>query len=147
MKLTVGNQAPSFSAVDQSGKTHELEQYRGKWLLLYFYPKDDTPGCTTEACGFRDSMSELQNQVIILGVSADNVDSHQRFAQKYHLNFPLLADPNKEIISAYGANGSFFQKRVSFLINPDGLIAKIYDKVNVKTHATQISKDVRSLRP
>jgi Peroxiredoxin len=95
-----------FSLPDQSGKVHKLSSYRGSWVLLYFYPKDDTPGCTKEACGFRDSLNELkEHNVIVLGVSADSVASHQKFSQKYHLNFPLLSDEKKEVIKAYGAFG------------------------------------------
>jgi len=145
MNLTTNSPAPDFSAPDQEGKTHTLAEYAGKWVLLYFYPKDDTPGCTIEACNFRDAMTELQEDVVVLGVSADDTVSHQNFAQKYSLNFPLLADPEKNILTAYGANGIIFNKRVSFLINPQGIIAKIYDKVNVKKHAQEILKDVKNL--
>jgi peroxiredoxin Q/BCP len=145
MKLTVNSKAPTFSAPDQYNKLHSLEAYAGKWLLLYFYPKDDTPGCTAEACGFRDAMSDLLQHITVLGVSADSVASHAQFAQKYHLNFPILADPEKKIHNAYGTNGLIANKRVSFLITPDGIIAKIYDKVNVNTHANDILLAVKHL--
>lgn len=145
MKLAINSVAPAFSAPDQFGKTHTLAQHQGSWVLLYFYPKDDSPGCTAEACGFRDSLSELRKHVIVLGVSSDSIASHQQFAQKYHLQYPLLADPEKKVISDYGANGLIFNKRVSFLISPDGIIAKIYDKVNVNTHANEILQAVKHL--
>jgi thioredoxin-dependent peroxiredoxin len=145
MLLTVNSQAPSFQAVDQHGKVHTLEEYAGRWVLLYFYPKDNTPGCTIEACNFRDALSELQKTVVLLGVSADDTASHRAFADEHHLNFPLLADPEKSVISVYGANGIIYNKRVSFLINPQGIIAKIYAKVNVKKHAQEILKDVQNL--
>ncbi|HYD35349.1 MAG TPA: peroxiredoxin [Vitreimonas sp.] len=145
MKLTVNSLAPGFKAEDQFGKLHTLEDYHGQWLLLYFYPKDDSPGCTLEACNFRDAMSQLQHKIKLLGVSADSMESHQKFATAYQLNFPLLADPEKNIISAYGANGIIFNKRISFLIDPHGIIAKVYPQVNVKKHAEEILKDVQNL--
>ncbi len=146
MKLFIGSVAPDFLAHDQNMQEHSLSQYEGKYLLLYFYPKDDTPGCTVEACAFRDAFSELQKKVTILGVSADSIVSHQRFALKYSLPFPLLADPDKHMIQSYGANGVGFPKRTSFLINPEGRVVKIYEKINVKTHANEILKDVVNLK-
>lgn len=145
MKLTVGHKAPDFSAPDQDGVIHTLAEYQGSWLLLYFYPEDDTPGCTTEACNFRDAFHQLQRLVRIVGVSQDTVESHKNFAQKYGLPFTLLADPEKNLIAAYGATGLLFTKRVSFLINPEGVITKIYDKVNVEKHAQEIMDDVQNL--
>jgi peroxiredoxin Q/BCP len=92
--MEVGTLAPDFALPDQEGRTHRLSDYRGRWVVLYFYPKDDTPGCTKEACGFRDQMGSLKAlDAVVLGVSADDVESHKRFAEKYGLNFPLLADP------------------------------------------------------
>lgn len=146
--------AIDFSLTDQNGKVHKLSSYRGSWVLLYFYPKDDTPGCTKEACGFRDSLNELKkHNVVVLGVSADSVTSHQKFAQKYNLNFPLLADEKKEVIKAYGAWGKkkFMGKefegilRVSFLINPEGDIVKKYDKVKPEIHAGEVLEDIKKL--
>ena len=145
MNLTVNSQAPDFSAPDQFGQTHSLSQYQGKWILLYFYPKDDSPGCTIEACNFRDVMDELKQHVVLLGVSSDSLESHKQFSQKHQLNFPLLSDPEKTMISAYGANGIILNKRVSFLISPQGIIAKIYPQINVKKHAQEIVKDVKRL--
>ena len=146
--------AIDFSLTDQNGKVHKLSSYRGSWVLLYFYPKDDTPGCTKEACGFRDSLNELKkHNVVVLGVSADSVSSHQKFAQKYNLNFPLLSDEKKEVIKAYGAFGKkkFMGKefegilRVSFLINPEGDIVKKYDKVKPEIHAGEVLEDIKKL--
>lgn len=144
--------AIDFSLPDQNGKVHSLSSYKGSWVFLYFYPKDDTPGCTKEACGFRDSLNDLKkHNVFVLGVSADSVSSHQKFAKKYNLNFPLLSDEKKEIIKAYGAFGKkkFMGKefegilRISFLINPKGEIVKKYDKVKPEVHAKEVLEDVK----
>jgi len=142
-----------FSLTDQNEKVHQLSSYKGKWVLLYFYPKDDTPGCTKEACGFRDSLNDLEkHNVSVLGVSADSVSSHQKFAKKYHLNFPLLSDERKEVIKAYGAWGKkkFMGRefegilRISFLINPKGEIVKKYDKVKPEAHAKEVLEDIKN---
>ncbi len=143
--LKVGDQVPEFAAVDQKGVSHRLSDYRGKWLLLYFYPKDDTPGCTTEACNFRDNLDRLNGRIEVVGVSADSQASHKRFADKYNLNFTILADPQKEIIRAFGTNG-VMAKRMSFLINPDGKIAKVYPKVDPKEHVDEILQDLEVLK-
>lgn len=138
-----------FSLPDQDGKLHSLSDYLGKWIVLYFYPKDDTPGCTKEACNFRDSFHELQKMgVVILGVSKDSVESHKKFADKYQLNFPILSDESLETIKAYEAWGKkkFMGReydgvhRMTYLINPTGQIEKVYEKVNPLTHANQIIK-------
>lgn len=146
MKPTEGNSAPDFSATDQDGKVQALADFKGKWLLLYFYPKDFTSGCTTEACSFRDNFSKLSKLVTIVGVSADTVDSHQKMVERYALPFTLLADPDRKIIKAYGADGLIFARRTSFLIDPTGKIVKIYDRVDPQTHATQILSDLKHLR-
>lgn len=147
--------APDFSLLDQDSHQHSLSMYKGKWLLIYFYPKDDTPGCTKEACNFRDSFHELQTLgVSILGISKDSVESHKRFATKYNLNFPLLSDPNHEIIEKYDSWGEKkFMGRVflgiirsSYLINPAGKIVKVYPKVNPTIHADELINDLRSLQ-
>ena len=147
-------QAPNFTLADQTNALHSLEDYVGKWVVLYFYPKDDTPGCTTEACSFRDEYEYLQEQgIVVLGVSKDSVKSHEKFAQKYNLNFPLLSDPNAETIKAYGAWGQkkFMGRefegilRQTFLINPEGKIAKEYPKVTPKEHVGEIIKDFQEL--
>lgn len=147
--------ALDFSLLDQDSHPHSLSMYKGKWLLLYFYPKDDTPGCTKEACNFRDSFHELQRLgVSILGISKDSVESHKKFSTKYNLNFPLLSDLNHEIIEKYDSWGEKkFMGRVflgiirsSYLINPDGKIVKVYPKVNPTIHADEIISDVKSLQ-
>lgn len=148
-------QAPDFALRDQDGNTHQLTDYAGKWVIIYFYPKDDTPGCTTEACSFRDEYDYIQeNGAVVLGVSKDSVASHKKFATKYNLHFPLLSDESLDIIKAYGAYGerSMYGRkymgiiRSTFLINPQGNIAKEYPKVTPKGHAVQIIKDLEALR-
>lgn len=146
----VGQAAPGFSLVDQQGTVHRLQDYRGQWLVLYFYPKDDTPVCTKEACAFRDGYRELRAlQVNLLGLSLDDAQSHAEFAAKHHLPFPLLADPDAEVAAAYGALWSFgpirFTQRYTFIINPEGLIAKVYRKVDAQSHAGEVLRDVRAL--
>lgn len=147
--------APDFSLQDQDSKTHSLADYQGKWVILYFYPKDDTPGCTTEACSFRDEYDYLQdNGVVVLGVSKDSVKSHKKFAEKYNLHFSLLSDESLETIKAYGAWGerSMYGRkfegiiRSTYLINPAGEIAKEYPKVTPKGHVVQILKDLEELK-
>ena len=142
MKLKVGDLAPDFHSPDQKGKFHTLTEFTGQRLLLYFYPKDFTSGFTKEACNFRDHMPELKDKVAVVGVSNDFTDSHADFAKQHSLNFPILSDPNKVIIEAYGANNLFFAKRSSFLIGPSGKIEKIYPKVNPATHVKEILKDL-----
>ncbi len=145
--------APEFSLPDQDGVMRTLSDYKGSWVLIYFYPKDDTPGCTKEACGFRDLASEYKkNNIIILGISKDSVASHKKFAEKYHLTLPLLSDETKDVIKAYGAwgekkfMGQTFDgvKRISFLINPDQTIQKEYLKVDVFNHSKEIMDDATS---
>lgn len=141
MNLQIGQFAPDFSLPDQDGKIHKLSDYRGKWVLVYFYPQDDTPGCTTEACGFRDNLPRFEeSQVIILGISTDTVESHRKFADKYGLPFTLLADSDRKIVQEYGVwdNRTL---RTSFLINPEGKIIKIYEKVNPDIHSQQVLQD------
>jgi peroxiredoxin Q/BCP len=153
--LSIGSIAFSFSLADQDGSTQSLDAQRGKWALLYFYPKDDTPGCTKEACGFRDRMTELKKRgVVIFGISADSVESHKAFAEKFHLIFPLLADTEKKVIEAYGVWGEKEMagkkymgiRRMSFLIDPEGKIAKIYEKVNAEEHPEEVLKDLENLQ-
>jgi peroxiredoxin Q/BCP len=148
-------QAPDFTLPDQNGREHKLSNYRGKWVILYFYPKDDTPGCTKEACNFRDSFHELQKKdVIILGVSKDSVKSHQKFAEKYQLNFPLLSDESTQVIKLYESwgekkfMGRTFQGtlRNTFLINTTGEIIKKYENVNPLNHANQLISDLNELK-
>lgn len=147
--------APYFELEDQSGTIRKLTDYKGKWVLVYFYPKDDTPGCTTEACGLRDNHDELERLgVQVLGISKDSVKSHDKFAKKYDLNFPILSDESTDTIKAFGAWGvkSFMGRkfeginRKSYLIDPNGEIRKEYDKVNPTKHATEIIEDVKEFQ-
>jgi peroxiredoxin Q/BCP len=139
--------ARDFQLPDQTGKTRSLADFAGKWVILYFYPKDDTPGCTKEACNFRDSLAQYEKMgVAVVGISKDSVDSHRKFADKYHLNFPILSDQSLEVIKDYGAWGQkkFMGKtfegtlRNTYLINPRGEIHKVYEKVNPLLHAGEI---------
>ena len=152
--IDVGTPAPAFSLPDQTGKVHTLGDYLGKWIVLYFYPKDDTPGCTKEACGFRDMHKEFAvHNAVILGISADNEESHHAFAAKYTLPFTLLADTQKEVIKDYGVwveknmygKKSMGIQRTTFLIHPDGTIVKIYKTVKVEEHSAIVLKDIESL--
>ena len=144
--LTAGMAAPAWSTVDQHGAQHSLAEYRGKWLLLYFYPKDDTPGCTIQACGIRDAFADFQGVLEVLGVSKDSSESHKKFTQKYQLPFPLLVDTEATLISAYEATSEGFGKRVSFLIDPQGIIRNIYTGFDCTVHAGMVLKDVRAMR-
>lgn len=143
--LTISTPAPTWSALDHDGKKHSSSDYAGKWMLIYFYPMDDTPGCTLQACGLRDHFVELKKHLTILGVSADSAESHQQFRSKYNLPFPLLADADKTLIELFGAKGMLFGKRVSFLIDPTGIIRKIYTGIECTTHANEVLKDIQEL--
>ena len=147
LKLKVGDSAPPFTVKTNTGEDVSLDQFRGKPVILYFYPKDDTSGCTKEACGLRDAYAEFQNLgAVILGVSADPLKSHQKFVNKYNLPFQLLADEQKEIVQAYGVWGekSFMGRkymgihRVTFLIDPAGKIKHIWPSVKPEEHAAEI---------
>ncbi len=139
--MMVDSKATDFVAQDQNDKSQKLSDYLGKWVVLYFYPKDDTPGCTTEACSFRDNFHILQQMgVVVLGVSKDSVESHKKFAEKYQLNFPILADSERKIIQSYDITG-----RTTFLIDPTGAVKKIYEKINPIVHSGQIIDDLRLL--
>lgn len=151
---TVGQQAPEFTLPDQDGVEHSLPEYRGKWVLLYFYPKDDTPGCTIEACTIRDQFKDFKKiDAVVLGVSTDSVASHKKFALAYELPFTLLADENKEVVGQYGVFGEkkfmgrtyMGTSRTSFLIDPSGKIAKVYEKVKPELHAAQVLADLSTL--
>lgn len=142
-----------FSLPDQNGKIHKLSDYRGQYVVLYFYPKDDTPGCTVEACGFRDNQKVFQdNDIVILGISKDTVASHKKFTQKHHLRFTIFSDVEKKVIKEYKAwsKKSFMGRtfegvlRITYLIDKEGSVVKIYDKVNPLVHAREIIKDVES---
>ncbi len=146
--------APDFELMDQEAKAHKLSNYEGKWVLLYFYPKDDTPGCTKEACAIRDSWAEFKKKnAVVLGVSVDSVKSHDKFHKKYKLPFIILADEDKKVVNEYGVWGEkkFMGKvyqgtsRVSYLINPDQKIVKVYGKVKPEIHAEEVLLDLDRL--
>ncbi|MDT8388483.1 MAG: peroxiredoxin [Thiogranum sp.] len=148
--LQPGDAAPDFQLLDQNSQLQRLSDYAGRWLVLYFYPKDDTPGCTTEACAFRDDILTLrQLGAAVLGVSTDAVSSHREFADRYHLSFPLLSDSTGEVAGRYGALrnlGLFkFAKRQTFIIDPDGKVARIYRKVNPAGHSDEVIAALREL--
>lgn len=154
MKLKVGDQAPDIQAVDQNGQAISLDQFRGFNVILYFYPKDDTPGCTAEACNLRDNYDALLEKGFkIIGVSADSAKSHQKFAAKYNLPFPLIPDTDKKIVQDYGVWGrkKFMGReydginRATFVISGEGKILKIFEKVNTKEHTEQILAEMNSL--
>jgi len=142
-----GKTAPAFHLADQNGEKHRLSQYKGQWVVLYFYPRDNTPGCTTQACGFRDNEKEIQKRgAIVLGISPDDEKSKAKFAGKYDLNFPILADEGAKVCSKYGVwqEKSMYGKtymgvvRTTFLIDPKGKVAQRFDKVKVKGHAQAV---------
>ncbi len=152
--LKVGDVAPDFSLPDQDNKKHSIADYKGKWILIYFYPKDDTPGCTKEACTLRDNYDAFKKlKAIVLGISVDSVNSHKKFIEKYKLPFTLLADEEKEVVNQYGAWGKkkfmgreyLGTNRMSFLINPAGVITKIYNKVKPEIHAEEVLQDIKML--
>ena len=144
--------APDFTLNDQNNTPHSLADYKGKWVVLYMYPRDETPGCTTEACVFRDSHEALlAKNAVVLGVSKDSVQSHEKFAANHELPFTLLSDPSTETIKAYDALGPGFMGHIStqrktFIIDPSGEIVKTYAKVTPAQHATQILKDLEELQ-
>ena len=150
-QLSVGDPAPDFELIDQDGRMHSIEDYRGEWVVLYFYPKDGTPGCTTEACEFRDNIFAFRaRNAQILGVSLDDVESHREFAEKHGLPFPLLADTGGVAASAYGVKTRLFgltmARRQTFLIDPDGRIAKHYGDVDPDTHPGEVLGDLEKLQ-
>lgn len=153
-ELEIGMKAPEFSLPDEEGNIHSLAKYRGKLVLLYFYPKDDTSGCTTEACNFRDDYSAYESEdVVILGVSADDEKSHLKFKTKYDLPFPLLADTEKEAIQKYGvwAKKKMYGKeymgilRTTFLIDREGIIARIFENVKPASHSAEVLAAIRDM--
>jgi peroxiredoxin Q/BCP len=154
MTVDAGDRAPDFSLPDATGKLFNLADFHGQRVVLYFYPRDNTPGCTKEACGFRDAYPDYQGQnVVVLGVSTDDAKSHQKFIAKHDLPFPLLVDKGGEVASRYGSYGlkKFMGKeymgisRSTFIIGPDGLLEKVYRKVKSETHAAQVLEDLAAL--
>jgi peroxiredoxin Q/BCP len=145
--LGVKTLAPNFNLLDQNGEERSLLSCRGFYVLVYFYPKDDTPGCVTEACSIRDMYKDFEiEDVKVFGISADSTESHKKFAEKYKLPFTLLSDPKKEVIRAYEADNTPFIKRISYLIDPNGLVAKAYPEVDPAHHGTDILKDIYTLK-
>jgi thioredoxin-dependent peroxiredoxin len=148
----VGSEAPGFRLQDQDGKWHALEDYRGKWVALYFYPKDATPGCTTEACEFRDNVFAFDKEgAVILGVSVDDVASHKAFAKEHGLPFTLLADPDKAVTKRYGVLKTYMgvmemARRDTFLVDPQGRIAKHYESVKPEGHSKVVLDDIKALK-
>ena len=149
---TVPYDAPDFTLHGTEGKTHSLKDYAGKWVVLYFYPKDDTPGCTTEACSLRDARDTLADMgAEIIGISKDDASSHEKFKQKHSLNFTLLTDPDATVIAAYGAWGKKMYGREgilrkTFIINPDGQIVKVYGRVTPLGHGDAVIADLKELQ-
>lgn len=153
MLLEIGSIAPDFSAIDQHGEIHKLSDYKNKWLIIYFYPRDNTPGCTKEACNIRDNYHELLKYSHIIGISTDPVVSHQKFANKFSLPFPLLSDQDKTIVRSYKVwskkkfTGKEFMgtHRVTYIINNKTKIAKVYPKIKPATHAEELIQDIKKL--
>lgn len=146
----VGDMAPEFRLQDQNGKWHTLADHRGKWVVLYFYPKDQTPGCTKEACSFRDNIFAFDKLgAVVLGVSVDDVDSHEEFAKKHSLPFPLLADSGGEVARRYDVLANYgiikLARRETFLVGPDGRIARHYSKVDAEKHSAEVLADLKAL--
>jgi len=149
--LKVGQLAPDFTLKDQYSKPQTLSSMKGKWVVLYFYPKDETPGCTAEACSFRDNLVAIQaSNTVVWGVSVDNTESHTEFAKKHQLPFTLLSDQGGKVAKQYGSLLNMFifkvAKRHSFIIDPQGKIAKIYRQVNPKQHVAEVIKDLKVLQ-
>lgn len=149
MNIKVGDKAPNFEGIDHNGNVISLNQFKGKKLVLYFYPKDNTPGCTSEACDLRDNyQSFLSKGYAVVGVSSDSIKSHQNFIKKYNLPFPLISDTEKKILTAYNAYGEkkicgktiMGTLRKTYIINETGIIEEIIDKVDTKNHSKQILK-------
>ena len=150
-QLKVGSKAPNFTLSDQNSIQHQLSDYEGSWVILYFYPKDDTPGCTTQACDFRDAVKRIiASKSNVFGVSLDSVESHKRFADKNNLPFSLLSDESGEVSEAYDSLNNFMSfksaKRNTFIIDPDGKVAKIYLSVKPSTHSQMVLNDLNQLQ-
>ena len=150
-QIKVGSKAPNFTLSDQNSIQHQLSDYEGSWVILYFYPKDDTPGCTTQACDFRDAVKRIiASKSNVFGVSLDSVESHKRFADKNNLPFSLLSDESGEVAEAYDSLNNFMSfksaKRNTFIIDPDGKVAKIYLSVKPSTHSQMVLNDLNQLQ-
>ena len=144
--LQPGMIAPDFSLPDHTGAMRTLSEFKGSFVVVYFYPKDDTPGCTKEACMIRDMYNDFEKAgIVVLGISKDSPASHAKFREKYELPFMLLSDPEKTAIEAYNASGIIFSKRITYVINPEGVIATIYPNVDPASHAFQLVEDIKKL--
>jgi peroxiredoxin Q/BCP len=151
LRVKEGQPAPDFTLLDQNGKPVRLADQRGKWVVLYFYPKDDTPGCTKEACSFRDNLVALQQlNATVLGVSVDDVASHKAFADKFELNFPILSDEKYDVCKQYGTLTSFMgmnvARRSTMIIDPQGLVRKVYPDVKPTDHALEVHQALKTLQ-
>ena len=149
--LEVGDKAPNFILNDQNNEAHQLSDYEGRWVILYFYPKDDTPGCTTQACDFRDAVKRIiASRSVVFGLSLDSVESHKRFSDKNNLPFSLLSDEEGVAAKSYDSLNNFMgyksAKRNTFIVNPDGFISKIYLSVDPKTHSQMVLSDLSLLQ-
>jgi thioredoxin-dependent peroxiredoxin len=151
----VGDSAPRFRLPSTEGKPISMTDFKGKSIVLYFYPKDNTPGCTAEACSFRDRAKELQDEgAVVLGVSTDSLESHDSFRSKHQLNFPLLSDETSDVAKMYGVwkeknlygRRSWGVARTTYLIGPDGRVNKVYKKVDTKNHGDEVLRDLRELK-
>ncbi len=147
ISLRVGDIAPDFEAIDQNGNKIRISERKGRVTVLYFYPKDFTPGCTTEACNFRDNFSEFSKRGIdVIGISVDTENSHKKFADKLNIPFLLLSDKNKEVARKYNVLGGATAKRVTFIIDKEGRIAHIFEKVSPKDHAREVLEKIEELK-
>lgn len=155
MAILLGQPAPAFTLFDQDGVARSLKDFIGFWVLVYFYPKDNTPGCTSEACSLRDSLPNFSSvKAVVLGISADTVESHKKFSEKYTLPFRLLADPTHNVIESYGfwqekkflGRAYFGTVRSSVLVRPDGTVAKVYEQVKPAAHAAIVLQDLAMLQ-
>lgn len=149
--LTVGDKAPNFTLPDQDSIAHTLSNYQGQWVVLYFYPKDDSPGCTTQACDFRDAVDRIiDSKAVVFGLSVDSVESHKEFSNKFNLPFSLLADESGKVSKAYDSLRDFFvfklSKRNTFIVDPSGNVVKIYLAVDPSTHSQMVLDDLSSLQ-
>ena len=149
--LEVGDKAPNFILNDQNNEAHQLSDYEGRWVILYFYPKDDTPGCTTQACDFRDAVKRIiASRSVVFGLSLDSVESHKRFSDKNNLPFSLLSDEEGVAAKSYDSLNNFMgyksAKRNTFIIDPDGFLSKIYLSVDPKTHSQMVLNDLSLLQ-
>ena len=153
--LETGIKVPNFSLPDQNGQVHNINDYKGRWLIIYFYPKDLTPGCTTEACNFQEALPDFNSiDAVVFGISKDSIEKHKKFSNKYNLQFSLLSDEQSDVCEQFGVwqKKSMYGKeymgivRSTFIVNPDGKIVKIYPKVKVNEHHAEILNDLKELR-